>query len=298
MVLPGHTCSTLAPHVRQVRSIAKGIMASTEGTKVSSEGVKVHLKEYKKQCDNVAALAKFPGVLGTPMEAVRMCHDKLVDAALAGLRKEHTPTFEIAGLSAGPSKAEVLEGGRQRKQAGGGMGGKEASPTKDDAVPAGKKPAAGRRSGPLLPADEGPATTHTSVHSSSTPASAAGISPTPLAQAAFDSVSGTPKSTPDRPFSDVCDKLASLDAKLSTKATIMELTAQLNAANVKATMFEDKANTIEQEMKTTAAAVATSWTWSWGHRSLRRHAQPPRRRGRRVASRATAVYGAGRCQSQ
>ena len=129
MVLPGHTCSTLAPHVRQVRSIAKGIMASTEGTKVSSEGVKVHLKEYKKQCDNVAALAKFPGVLGTPMEAVRMCHDKLVDAALAGLRKEHTPTFEIAGLSAGPSKAEVLEGGRQRKQAGGGMGGKEASPT-------------------------------------------------------------------------------------------------------------------------------------------------------------------------
>ena len=77
-----------------------------------------------------------------------------------------------------------------------------------------------------------------------------------LAQAAFDSVSGTPKSTPDRPFSDVCDKLASLDAKLSTKATIMELTAQLNAANVKATMFEDKANTIEQEMKTTAAAVA------------------------------------------
>ena len=120
MVLPGHTCSTLAPHVRQVRSIAKGIMASTEGTKVSSEGVKVHLKEYKKQCDNVAALAKFPGVLGTPMEAVRMCHDKLVDAALAGLRKEHTPTFEIAGLSAGPSKAEVLEGGRQRKQAGGG----------------------------------------------------------------------------------------------------------------------------------------------------------------------------------
>lgn len=231
-------------------------MASTEGTKVSSEGVKVHLKEYKKQCDYVATLAKFPGVLGTPMEAVRMCRDKLVDAALAGLRKEFTPTFEIAGLSAGPSKAEVLEGGRQRKQAGGGTGGKEASPTKDDAVPAGKKPAAGRRSGPLLPADEGPATTHTSVHLSSTPASAAGISPTPLAQAAFDSVSGTPKSTPDRPYSDVCDKLASLDAKLSTKATIMELTAQLNAANVKATMFEDKANKIEQEMKINAVAVA------------------------------------------
>lgn len=38
-------------------------MASTEGTKVSSEGVKVHLKEYKKQIDFLAALAKFPGVL-------------------------------------------------------------------------------------------------------------------------------------------------------------------------------------------------------------------------------------------
>ena len=151
------------------------------------------------------------------------------------------------------------------------MGGKEASPTKDDAVPAGKKPAAGRRSGPLLPADEGPATTHTSVHSSSTPASAASISPTPLAQAAFDSVSGTPKSTPDRPFSDVCDKLASLDAKLSTKATIMELTAQLNAANVKATMFEDKANTIEQEMKTTLRRPSPSASKS----SSRIRAAPP-----------------------
>ena len=89
-----------------------------------------------------------------------------------------------------------------------------------------------------------------------TPASAAGISPTPLAQAAFDSVSGTPKSTSRPPVSDVYDKLASLDAKLSTKVTIMELTAQLDAANVKATMFEDKANKIEQETKINAVAVA------------------------------------------
>ena len=36
----------------------------------------------------------------------------------------------------------------------------------------------------------------------------------------------------------------------------MELTAQLNAANEKATMFEDKANKIEQETKINAVAVA------------------------------------------
>ena len=237
-------------------SISKGILAATEGTKVSAEGIKVHLKEFKKQCDLAAALAKCPGVMGAPLQAVRVYHDKVVDAVLAKLRKEYTPTFEIP--SAGPSKAEVLEGGRQRKQPG-GMGGKEASPTKavddDDAVPAGKKPAASRRSGPLL-SDDGPTTEHTSVRSSSTPASAAAISPTPLAAAAFDSVSGTPKSTPDRPFSDVCDQLASLDAKLSTKATVMELTTQLDAAKAKAAMFEVKASQLEQEAKTNAAAVA------------------------------------------
>ena len=121
-------------------------MAATEGTKVSKQGVTTHIKEFKKQCDLIGALAKMPGLLGTPLEAVRLYHDKVVDAEVAKLRKDFTPTFEIEGES-GPSKDEVLQGGRMRKQAGGKQDVKTESPTKGDGeVPAGKKPAV-RRSG-------------------------------------------------------------------------------------------------------------------------------------------------------
>ena len=251
-----------------VASVTAGIMFVTKDTKVSAAGKATHTKDYKKKCDYIAALAKIPGLLDTPLDAVRTYRDKVVDGHISKLRREHTPAFELAEAEAGPSKEQVLAGGRMRKATDGS--GKEGSPSKEDnpvEQPAGKK--VNRRTGPLI-ADAAPdeepklqAVTKGAVplppsrtSSLSSVQSMAGISPTPLAQAALDSMSGTPKSTPDRPYAELSEKLDSLDAKLAVKVTVMEITAELNAAKEKSALFEAKIARLEQEAITNAAASA------------------------------------------
>lgn len=235
-----------------VASAASRIEKDTEDTTVSKAGAATHLKSFNKQCNLIATLAKMPGLLQAPKDAMRTARDKVVDVELATLRRTYTPTFKVEG-EAGLSKDEVLDGGRMRKMASGA--GKDESPTKQDAEqPAGKK-AATRRSGSLLsstPAEQDtPAAPPSSAPSSTKNGTAgatsacasshtAGLSPTPLAQAAFDSVAGTPKSAPDRPYAAVCSKLDAIDLKLTASTTTADLTAKLAAAELKAANLEEK----------------------------------------------------------
>ena len=255
--------STLAKAmlVQAVASFVSGIEAATKGTKVSKQGVAVHLKDFKRGLEQIATLFKLPGLMQAPFDLVSGYRDKVVDAELAKLRKEYTPTFDIEGEQAGPSRADVLDGpGRMRKQAGV----KEESPTKADAAdayPSGKKPA-NRRTTSLSASidaampDSTTSTTAstTSSRSSSTPASAAGISPTPLAQAAAASLAGTPKSAPDRPYAELLDKLAAMDTKMTTTLDATTLKVQLDSAMQKIGELEAKVARIEREAQDAAAA--------------------------------------------
>ena len=56
----------------------------------------------------------------------------------------------------------------------------------------------------------------------------AGVSPTPLAQAAFDSISGTPKSAPDRPYAELLDKLNKGWESPDESNEMWELVCELN----------------------------------------------------------------------
>ena len=102
------------------------------------------------------------------------------------------------------------------------------------------------------------ASAQTSVRSSSslTPSSAAGISPTPFHQAALDSVSGTPKSAPDRPYAELFEKLTELDTKLTTTLSATALTATLAKADGEIAELKSKVTKLEHEAQTNAAASA------------------------------------------
>tara|TARA_B110001452_G_scaffold267304_2_gene276673 strand:+ start:9 stop:2099 length:2091 start_codon:yes stop_codon:yes gene_type:complete len=263
--------STLASALIEqgVASAVSRIEKDTEGTTVSKAGAATHLKSFNKQCNLIAALAKMPGLLQAPKEAMRTARDKVIDMELASVRRMYTPTFKIEG-EAGPSKDEVLDGGRMRKAASGA--GKDESPTKDAAAQPASKKAATRRSGALLgstpaaadqdtptaPPASAPSSSKSGATSGRASSHTAGVSPTPLAQAAFDSVAGTPKSAPDRPFADVCAKLDAIDLKLTASTTAADLAAKLAAAELKAANLEEKlakAGDVEEGLRRTVQTL-------------------------------------------
>ena len=50
-----------------------------------------------------------PGLLGTPLEAVRLYHDKVVDAEVAKLHKDFTPTLWVHLFGGGVTSQRVSE---------------------------------------------------------------------------------------------------------------------------------------------------------------------------------------------
>ena len=95
-----------------------------------------------------------------------------------------------------------------------------------------------------------------SSRSSSTLTSTGGISPTPLAQAAFDSVSGTPKSAPDRPYAELFEKLTEVDTRLTTTLEAAALEATLAKADGEIAELKSKVTKLEHEAQTNAATSA------------------------------------------